>query len=54
MLFFKVADEYDGDAENIWAGTSDGDEISRRITEFASFGPGKLKKIGPAMVLFGL
>ncbi len=48
----KIADEYDGDAANIWADVSDIDEINERIRAFSGFGPGKLKKLVPAMRLF--
>ena len=50
----KLADEYDGEAANIWSDTSDMDEINKRIRAFPGFGPGKLKKLVPAMTLFGL
>lgn len=49
----KIADEYDGDAANIWVDVSDEDELAKRISAFSGFGPGKLKKLGPAMALFG-
>jgi uncharacterized HhH-GPD family protein len=49
----KLAAEYGGDADNIWSDASNDDDLARRIKDFPGFGPGKLKKVAPAMALFG-
>jgi len=45
--------EYGGFAENIWRGVPDPTVVERRILEIPGFGPGKVKKLSPAMTLFG-
>lgn len=49
----KLVEEYGGDATAIWSGLSDLQEVKNRIRAFPGFGPGKLKKLQPAMALFG-
>lgn len=48
-----LAAEYDGDAANIWNDGVPFVTIQARIRHMKGFGPGKLKKIRPAMTLFG-
>lgn len=49
----KLAADYQSDAKNIWASVNDIDVVYKRVIEFPGFGPGKLKKLVPAMALFG-
>jgi uncharacterized HhH-GPD family protein len=49
----KLVEEYDGAATAIWSELSDLQEVKNRILAFPGFGPGKLKKLQPAMALFG-
>jgi len=48
-----IADEYGGDAANIWRDDASIDTIQKRLSKIKGFGPGKLKKFLPAMRLFG-
>jgi uncharacterized HhH-GPD family protein len=48
-----LVEEYEGDASNIWADGASLETIQRRIGRIKGFGPGKLKKLAPAMTLFG-
>lgn len=48
-----IADDYDGDASNLWNDGAPLDVVQRRIAKIKGFGPGKLKKLVPAMRLFG-
>ena len=45
--------EYSGDATNIWSDGAPLEIIQKRIGKIKGFGPGKLKKLHPAMSLFG-
>ena len=45
--------EYSGDARNIWADGAPLEVIQKRVSKIKGFGPGKLKKLQPAMTLFG-
>ena len=45
----RVVESYDGDAESIWAGTTDPLEIRRRIREFDGAGP-KISAMVPALL----
>lgn len=49
----KLASEYGGNAEVIWADAPGLAIIHSRVRAFPGFGPGKLKKLLPAMALFG-
>lgn len=49
----KMTQEYGGLAQNIWLDSNDASETQERVAQFAGFGPGKLKKLYPAMALFG-
>jgi uncharacterized HhH-GPD family protein len=49
----KLVEEYGGNATAIWSGLNDVEEMNKRIRAFPGFGPGKLKKLQPAMALFG-
>jgi uncharacterized HhH-GPD family protein len=48
-----LCDEYDGDASNIWGDGAPFAVIQKRVSNIKGFGPGKLKKLRPAMTLFG-
>jgi len=48
-----LCEDYRGDATNIWADGPDFETIKHRVVRFPGFGPGKLKKLLPAMALFG-
>jgi hypothetical protein len=48
-----MTERYHGDARNIWADGASLETIQKRIAEIKGFGPGKLKKLSPAMALFG-
>jgi len=48
-----LTDKYDGDAAKIWDDGASIEEVYRRVAEIKGFGPGKLKKLLPAMALFG-
>ena len=48
----KMHLEYKGDANNIWNTAHDLATVNNRVQEFSGFGPGKLKKLVPAMSLF--
>lgn len=45
--------EYAGDARNIWKDGASFATLQMRVKEIRGFGPGKLKKLRPAMALFG-
>ncbi len=49
----KLVADYESDASNIWASVDDIEEVYERVLEFPGFRPGKLKKLVPAMTLFG-
>ena len=54
QLFARlIAEEYDGDAVNIWNDGSSLETVKKRVSKISGFGPGKLKKLVPAMNLFG-
>lgn len=48
-----LVDEYRGDAANIWSDGAPLATVQERISKIKGFGPGKLKKVVPAMRLFG-
>lgn len=48
-----IADEYDGDASNIWSDGADLATIKKRIKNLPGFGPSKTKKIGYCLHYFG-
>lgn len=48
-----LVQEYDGDAGNIWVDGASLPTIQRRVSKIKGFGPGKLRKLVPAMRLFG-
>jgi uncharacterized HhH-GPD family protein len=49
----KLALDYGGNAENLWRDAPERPELEKRVKAFAGFGPGKLRKLAPAMLLFG-
>lgn len=49
----RLIDEYGGNATAIWEDADDLETIQKRLRKFAGFGPGKSKKLLPAMTLFG-
>lgn len=48
-----LAERFDGDATNIWKGASSLAQVQQEVAKISGFGPGKLKKLAPAMSLFG-
>lgn len=48
-----MTEEFGGDAANIWNDGASLETIQKRISRIEGFGPGKLKKLVPAMRLFG-
>lgn len=49
----KLVEDYHAEATAIWSEHDDIDEVKKRIRGLPGFGPGKLKKLRPAMALFG-
>lgn len=49
----KLTDEYGGEARAIWEDANDLETIHSRLRKFPGFGPGKMRKLLPAMTLFG-
>jgi len=48
-----LADEYGGNAENLWGDGVGLDEIQRRVRRLPGFGPTKAKKVGLVLHYFG-
>lgn len=48
-----LVDRYGGDATKIWSDGASLETVKKRIARIKGFGPGKLKKLVPAMGLFG-
>jgi uncharacterized HhH-GPD family protein len=48
-----LADEYDGNAANMWNDGADLDTIEKRLQELPGFGPGKASKIKYVLHYFG-
>ena len=48
----RLADEYDGDAANLWADGADQATVEKRIQKLPGFGPLKAKKLKHALYYF--
>jgi hypothetical protein len=48
----KLADEYEGDAANIWKERTNA-EVEKRVREFTGFGPLKARKLRMCLYYFG-
>ena len=48
-----IAEEYDGNAANLWDDGADLDTIEKRLKQLPGFGPGKASKIKYALHYFG-
>lgn len=49
----KLADEYDGNAANIWNDGADNKTVEKRTREFPGFGPLKARKLRLCLYYFG-
>ncbi len=48
-LAVHVRDEYDGEAQRVWTGAADGDELRARIAALPGFGEMKVKALGSVL-----